>query len=84
MVITILTVALQWMFLIQVAKEITSILGISVFLTKQTIERRRRKKEVSTIQQEDGNNEEQKDLEGETGLREPLLLNIKSTADHNQ
>lgn len=34
LVITAVAAALQWLFLIIVAKEITSILGISVFLTK--------------------------------------------------
>lgn len=47
LIITCLTALLQWLFLIVVAKEITSILGISVFLTKQTVERRKNKKLVS-------------------------------------
>jgi len=38
---------LQWCFLFVVAREITTILGIKVFITKQTIERRRERKEVS-------------------------------------
>jgi hypothetical protein len=44
LVITGITAALQWLFLIVVAKEITTILEISVFLTKQSVERRKLKK----------------------------------------
>ena len=44
------------MFLIQVTNEITRILNISVFFTKQTVERRKNKKEVSDI------NSNQKDV----------------------
>lgn len=56
LLITLITVALQWMFLIQVTNEITRILNISVFLTKQTVERRKNNKEVSDI------NSQQKDV----------------------
>ena len=56
LLITLITVALQWMFLIQVTNEITRILNISVFFTKQTVERRKNKKEVSDI------NSNQKDV----------------------
>ena len=51
MVLTVVTGLLQWVFLVQVAREITAILGISVFLTKQTVERRRLRKEVSFSEQ---------------------------------
>lgn len=37
LIITICVFIFQWLFLIKVAREITSILGISVFLTKQTV-----------------------------------------------
>ena len=47
LVITILVAVLQWAYLIQVAREITTILGISVFFTKQTLERRKLRTEVS-------------------------------------
>ena len=56
LLITLICVALQWMFLIQVTNEITRILNISVFLTKQTVERRKNNKEVSDI------NSQQKDV----------------------
>ena len=48
MIITIVVAVLQWIFLIVVANEITSILGIKVFLTKQTVARRKAKAEVSS------------------------------------
>ena len=47
LIITIAVAVFQWTFLVIVAREITSILGISVFLTKQTVERRRQRREVS-------------------------------------
>mmetsp|Transcript_13834 Transcript_13834/g.16483 ORF Transcript_13834/g.16483 Transcript_13834/m.16483 type:complete len:81 (-) Transcript_13834:223-465(-) len=43
LVITIASAVFQWAFLIVVAREITSILGISVFLTKQTVQRRKQR-----------------------------------------
>ena len=51
LIITCVTALLQWIFLIIVANEITGILKIKIFLTKQTMERRKQKAEVST---EDG------------------------------
>jgi len=66
LVITIITACLQWLFLIVVAREITSILGISVFFTKQSTERRRVKQEVS-----DSDSEEK--IRGK-GLHDPLLV----------
>ena len=47
LVITIAVAVFQWAFLIVVANEITKILGISVFLTKQTVARRKQRREVS-------------------------------------
>ena len=47
LIITIAVGVFQWLFLIVVAREITTILGISVFLTKQSVERRKLKREVS-------------------------------------
>ena len=47
LIITIATGVFQWIFLVVVAREITAILGISVFLTKQTVERRKQRREVS-------------------------------------
>ena len=46
LIITIAVACLQWLFLIVVANEITRILGIKVFLTKQTVERRKASAEV--------------------------------------
>lgn len=40
LIITCITALLQWVFLIIVANEITNILKIKIFLTKQTMERR--------------------------------------------
>ncbi len=47
LVITVIVAVLQWAFLIVVANEITRILGIKVFITKQTVERRKARAEVS-------------------------------------
>ena len=41
--ITIATSVFQWMFLIRIAHEITKVLGISVFLTWQTVQRGKEK-----------------------------------------
>lgn len=69
LVITIFTAVLQWLFLIVVAREITSILGISVFFTKQSDERRRAKREVRNSDNLDG-----QVSSGTDGLRDPLLI----------
>ena len=43
LILTSIVAGMQWVFLFTVAHEITNILGIKVFITKQTMERRRQK-----------------------------------------